>query len=379
MQTSIPSSKPANPRFCSGPCAKHPAWNLSDVDTKWLSRSHRSPLGVGFIRALLEQTREVLGIPESHRIMFTPGSATGAITMAMWNFLGSRPVDVVCNDVFSERWMKEAELLGVMLNRHHSDYGQPPNLDNISELNDILFVWHGTSTGTSISDVSWLPQNHKGLTLCDATSAAFCLPLPWEKLDLTCFSLQKGMGGEAGVGVLVISNPAFQTLQEYTPSWPVPYIFNLKEDGRVREDVFDGVIINTPSLLTLSDYASGLAWAKANGGGEFLFDRTRRNFRVLNSWVDQNNDLEYFISTPKYRSLSTSCVQIISSGKGLLREQYQSIAADLASKSVAYDILGFKSLPPMFRIWTGPTIESRDLEILTEWLSWSIKGVLSEA
>ncbi len=370
-----PLKKTTNPNFCSGPSAKYQGWRLSNISADYISRSHRSIEGVAFVNSILERTRRILNIPNTHHIVLTPASATGAITIAMLNFLGSRPLGIIQNDVFSERWAQDARSLGIEVLSHVSALGQTHNTKTIQSEEDVLFVWNGTSTGTTIGNMDWLASDHKGLILCDATSSAFCTPLPWEKLDITCFSLQKGIGGEGGCGMLVVNDRALEFLELYTPKWPVPYIFNLKSNGAIRRELFEGVTINTPSLMCLSDYALTLDWAES-GGANFLFNRTIENFSILERWIENTKGVRFFVESPLHRSPSVSCFQFLKDGRPLTREEHDNIAIKLAKLDVAYDIKGFSSLPPMLRVWTGPTIEAEDLKLLTQWFDWAYDEAL---
>lgn len=364
-----PDKKPLDPHFCSGPCAKIPGWEIDTLSNAMVGRSHRSKDGQAAIKTMLDKTRGVLEIPEDYKIVLTPGSATGSITMAMWNFLGERTVDMLAWDVFGKRWINDVKGLNIPMNVYESPFGEMPDLSRVNPDNDLMFVWNATSTGASIGDLDWYTPGH-GLTICDATSAAFCVELPWDKLDITCFSWQKGMGGEAAHGLIVLSPKAIAQLERYSPKWPIPYIFNLKNESELRTDLFDGVAINTPSMLCLEDYVQSLNWAERNGGLTFLTRRSKQNYNTIRSWMQDRPWTQPLVKQEKYRSPANSCIQILKNGTPIDDVAVLKITQILAAENVAFDIKGFKGTPSNIRIWTGPTIETSNIEILLEWLDW---------
>lgn len=371
-----PTQKPKDPHFCSGPCTKIPGWELSKLHHALIGRSHRSKDGQAEIYDMLCETKNLLGIPQDYYIAMIPGSATGAITTAMWNFLGERPADVLAWDIFGKRWANDIKSLGVQMNLFEAPFGEMPNLGNVNPNNDLVFVWNATSTGSSIRDLDWFTPGD-GLTLCDATSAAFCVNLPWGKLDLTCFSWQKGMGGEGGHGLLVISPKAMEHLKHYTPKWPIPYIFNLKNSaGGIRTEIFDGVPINTPSMLCLEDFKQSLLWAKRNGGLGFLTERCQQNQTAILRWVDQRPWASLIVKDHRYASLANSCIQIKKNEVAINDDQILQITQALAAENVAFDIKGFKGVPSNIRIWTGPTVETQNIETLLLWLDWAYEHII---
>lgn len=366
-----PEKKPTDPRFCSGPCTKIPGWGVSYLQNAMLGRSHRSKDGQAAIKSMLDKTKSVLQIPEEYQIALVPGSATGAITMAMWNLLGERPVDVLAWDVFGKRWAADLKGLNIPLNVYDAPYGEIADVSKVNPNNDLVFVWNATSTGSSIGNIDWLSPG-KGLTLCDATSAAFCVDLPWQKLDITCFSWQKGMGGEAAHGLIALSPKAINRLEQYTPKWFIPYMLNLKGSSGVRSELFDGVVINTPSMLCLEDYVQSLMWAEQNGGLSFLLNRTEQNYKAISDWVSSRRSwVRFLISDEKLRSKATSCIQLLKNSSPISEDEVLNITQVLAHENVAFDIKGYKRTPSNLRIWTGPTVETSNIKILLEWIDWA--------
>lgn len=364
-----PERKPSDPRFCSGPCTKIPGWDLSILKDAMLGRSHRAKDGQAAIKLMLETTNHVLQIPDDYEIGLVPGSATGAITMAMWNFLGSRPVDVLSWDVFGKRWAQDIKSLQIPVNVYDAPYGEISDVSKVSSNNDLVFVWNATSTGSTIGNIDWYAPGD-GLTLCDATSAAFCADLPWEKLDITCFSWQKGMGGEAAHGLIVLSPKALKLLEKYTPSWPIPHMLSLKGTSGIQRGLFEGVVINTPSMLCLEDFMQSLKWAKHNGGLPFLLNRTEQNYQLVSEWVSNRPWVRFLINEEQYRSRATSCIQLLKNGIALNDDEILNITQVLARENVAFDIKGYSGTPSNIRIWTGPTVETTNIAILLEWLDW---------
>jgi phosphoserine aminotransferase len=365
-----PTTKPSDPHFCSGPCAKIPGWEISLLSNALIGRSHRSKDGQAAIKYMLDKTKAILEIPNDHKIALIPGSATGAITAAMWNFLGEKETDILVWDVFGKRWANDVKSLNIAANVYEAPFGEMPDFSNVNPHNNLLFVWNATSTGASIDNFDWYIPG-EGLTLCDATSSAFCVKLPWEKLDITCFSWQKGMGSEGGHGLIVLSPKAMAHLENYTPKWPIPYIFNLKNSLGIRTEIFDGVTINTPSMLCLEDYLQSLAWAERNGGLSFLINRTQQNYNIVKNWMERKTWASPLIKPEQYRSRANSCVQILRNGLSITEDEILKITQVLAGENVAFDIKGFKGTPANLRIWTGPTVEANNIQILLEWVDWA--------
>lgn len=367
-----PLIKPRNPKFSSGPCAKNPTWSLSALSNAFISRGHRSVAGQQRIAEVLNKITTLLELPAGYKVFLTPGSATGAITIAMWNFLGQRPVDVLAWDVFGKRWAKDVAALPLAFSIHEVPFGADPDFSKVNKASDVLFVWGATSTGASVGDLAWLDsQKQEGLVVCDATSSAFGVALPWEKLDVTCFSWQKIMGSEAGHGVMVLSPKAITSIETYSPVWPVPYLLNLKPDGRLRSSLFEGDVINTPSMLCLEDFLQSLIWAEQSGGAKYLINRTETNYQTVQLWINNSSWAENLVSNPLYHSKTTACIRLKYDNEFLTDEQVLRLTRRLADEQVAFDIKGFKGVPSNIRIWTGPTIEPEDLSALLSWVDWA--------
>ncbi len=364
-----PDKKPLNPFFCSGPCTKIPGWSASMLSDAMIGRSHRSKDGQAAIKSMLDKTKSVLEIPDDYQIALTPGSATGSITMAIWNFLGAKSIDMLVWDVFGKRWANDVKSLNLNPTIYEAPFGEIPDVSKVKSDNDLVFVWNATSTGATIADMDWYTPGD-GLTICDATSSAFCVKLPWEKLDITCFSWQKGMGSEAAHGLIVLSSKAIERLKSYKPKWPVPYMLKLRNNDSIRTDLFEGVVINTPSMLCLEDYMQSLNWAKKNGGIDFLTKRTQENYDSINSWMRTRAWVQPLVREEKYRSTVNSCIRILKNGTPVNDQGIENITQILSKENVAFDIKGFKGTPSNIRIWTGPTIETVNIEILLDWLDW---------
>ena len=362
----LPSQKPSSPCFGSGPCKKIPGWTPQALDSAFLSRSHRAPDGVARIQHLLNLTREILHIPNDYAIAIVPGSGTGAVETALWNFLGTRPVDVFAWDVFGKLWVADTvEQLPVETRSFVADFGDIPDLNQYNHDHDCIFTWNGTSAGIMVPDTDWIPRDRTGLTICDATSSMFAIPVDdWSKLDITCFSWQKALGGEGGHGIIIVSPRALKHLAQHTPHWPIPRLFRLKKDDQVNSAIFEAKTINTPSMLCIEDMIQALEWGKSIGGRKSLADRTLKNFNIINDWVNNHSILSHMAPDPTIRSHASVCINYPGS--------IDTVAQELAVLGVAYDIKNHFLAPPSFRIWCGPTIESDDLKLLTQWVDWAI-------
>lgn len=373
-----PATKPSSPFFSAGPCKKYPGWKIEAINTSSLGRSHRAPECVARIQYLLDLTREILGIPADYAIAIVPGSGTGAVETAMWNFLGSRPVDIFAWDVFGKLWVTDAvEQLPLETTRTFlADFGSLPDLNLYDGNHDCIFTFNGTSGGVMVPDLDWIPGNRQGLTICDATSSAFVIPVQdWHKLDITCFSWQKGFGGEAAHGMIVVSPRAMQHLQQKQPTWPIPRLFRLTKGGQVIQPIFEAKTINTPSMLCIEDAIKGLEWARAIGGQDALWQRVQRNFDIMNTWVTQHSDLEHLATATNSRSRASICFNL---KRAYCQPQERAtliskIVTHLAGLGVAYDIKNHFLAPSSFRVWCGPTIEAEDLSSLTQWIDWAIE------
>jgi phosphoserine aminotransferase len=378
MTTTAPAVRPANAHFSSGPCAKRPGWNPTVLRDATLGRSHRAKLGKAKLKLAIDLTREVLGVPASYRIGITPGSDTGAFEMAMWSMLGARGVDVLAWESFGEGWVsdivKELKLKDARTLK--APYGELPDLSRVNFDNDVVFAWNGTTSGVRVPDADWILADRKGLTLCDATSAAFAQALDWGKLDVTTFSWQKALGGEAGHGVIILSPRAAERLETYKPPWPVPKIFRLMKAGKLIEGIFEGETINTPSMLCVEDYIDALEWAKSFDGLEALIARADANAKAIADWVDRTSWVDFLARVPETRSNTSVCLKVVDPAVAALSADGQAafakgLAAFLEKEKVAFDIGSYRDAPAGLRIWCGTTIEAADVKALTHWLDYT--------
>lgn len=378
-----PSTKPSNPCFSSGPCAKRPGWSLEALADAAVGRSHRSSVGKAKLKEVIERTRSVLRIPESHRIAVVPASDTGAVEMALWSLLGPRGIDVCAWESFGSGWVTDVtkQLPLPDVRTLTADYGQLPDLSQVDGARDTIFTWNGTTSGVRVPDAQWIADDREGLAICDATSAVFAMELPWEKLDVTTWSWQKVMGGEAAHGMLVLGPRAVERLLSHTPSWPLPKLFRMVKKGALDEALFEGSTINTPSMLCVEDALDGLRWAEQIGGLPALVQRSRENLSVLEEWVAGSGAwADFLAATPATRSSTSICLKIVDDWyAGLSAEeqaaQAKSLTKSLEAEEVAYDIGAYRDAPPGLRIWGGSTVEADDLRALTPWLDWAFAGL----
>jgi phosphoserine aminotransferase len=378
MSETRPAVRPARPFFSSGPCAKRPGWTLGNLSSATLGRSHRSACGKAKLRNVIERTRNLLEIPTDWRLAIVAASDTGAVEMALWTLLGARPVDVFVWENFGEEWATDTlGQLGLNDARlFRADYGCLPDLRAANPAHDCVFVWNGTTSGVRVPDADWIADDRDGLVICDATSAAFAMDLPWPKLDVLTFSWQKVLGGEAAHGMLALSPRAIARLESHTPPWPVPKIFRLTRDGKLIEGVFEGETINTPSMLAVEDYLDTLGWAESVGGLPAMIARCERNFEVLARWQRDCGWAEFLAQDARARSTTSVCFRIVDPWFAALPVDTQTRVAKrlvelLEKEGVAFDIGSYRTAPPGLRIWCGATIEKRDLEALTPWLDWA--------
>lgn len=372
-----PTIRPQSPFFSSGPAKKYPTWSPSLLQDALLGRSHRTSAGVSCIQDVLEKTRGVLKIPSDYKIALLPGSATGAIECALWSFLGARGVDVFSWDVFGRLWVKDTveELKLPDLRIFDApNFGTIPDLNAYTGTRDCIFTWNGTTAGVCVPNLLWIPDDRDGLTICDATSVAFCQDLEWKKLDITTFSWQKGLGGEAAHGMMVLSPRALARLQTHTPSWPVPRLFRLVRQKMLINGVFLGETLNTPSMLCVADCRHALQWAESVGGIDGLSQRCLQNFQILKNWIDHSPLVDYMAATPEI----TSPISVTFTLKESLfpaeqqRVIIQNIAQKLEKEGVAYDIANHSLAPASFRIWCGPTVDASDIAALIPWIEWGL-------
>jgi phosphoserine aminotransferase len=378
MTVAKPAVRPIVPHFSSGPCAKRPGWNLQALSGAFLGRSHRSKPGKARLKRAIDLTREVLQVPSDYRIAIVPASDTGAVEMALWSLLGARPVTMLAWESFGEGWVtdtvKELKLKNVTVLR--AAYGELPDLATVDAGSDVVFTWNGTTSGVRVPDADWIAADRAGLTICDATSAAFAQPLDWPKLDVVTFSWQKALGGEAAHGMLILSPRAVARLESYTPQWPLPKVFRMTKGGKLNEGIFQGETINTPSMLCVEDYLDTLEWAKSVGGLPALRARADGNARVIADWIERAKWIDFLACDPALRSNTSICLKVVDPAVTRLAPEAQAafikgIAAALEKEGVAYDIDAYRDAPPGLRIWCGSTVERADVEALTHWLDWA--------
>ena len=380
-----PETSPANPDFSSGPCAKRPGYDLTHLNNAVLGRSHRSKQGKSRLLEAITRTRDVLNVPEGWHIGIVPTSDTGAYEMAMWSLLGERGLDILGWESFGKGWITDAvkQLKLDDIRVMEAAYGDLPDLSEVDFSRDVAFTWNGTTSGVKVPNGDWIADYRTGLTLYDATSAAFAMDLPWEKLDVTTFSWQKVMGSEAAHGMLILSPRAVERLESYTPPWPLPKIFRLTKGGKLIEGIFKGETINTPSMLAVEDYVDALKWAEDIGGLPTLLQRSADNLAVLSDWVALTDWVDFLCAEEAYRSNTSICLKIVDSDVIAMDEDAQAafakrIAALLDAEGAAYDIGAYRDAPPGLRIWGGATVETADLEILTQWLDWAFATAKEE-
>ncbi len=380
-----PGQRPAVPNFSSGPCAKRPGWSPAALGDALLGRSHRSKPGRARLKEVLDRTRAILGVPPSHRIAIVPASDTGAVEMALWSLLGVRGVDVLVWESFGAGWandiVKQLKLKDVRV--LEAPYGALPDLAQVDFARDVVFAWNGTTSGVRVPDGDWIAANREGLTICDATSAAFAYELPWDKLDATTYSWQKAMGGEAQHGVLILSPRAVARLESHAPAWPLPKLFRMTKGGKLIEGLFEGETINTPSMLCVEDALDGLKWADAVGGLKGLIARVDRNAAAIDSWVARTPWIGFLARDVKTRSRTSVCLVFTDPRIAALAADAQTAFAKKVSgllerENAGLDLGAHKDSPPGLRIWTGATVETNDLEALFPWIEWAFAQANAE-
>ncbi|WP_391480895.1 phosphoserine transaminase [Nereida sp. NH-UV-3] len=377
MTTTKPATKPLNPRFSSGPCAKPPTWTLDALRDAPLGRSHRATVGKDKLKAAIETTREILDIPANYKIGIVPASDTGAYEMAMWSLLGERPAEMVAWESFGAGWVTDAvKQLKIEHTVHTAEYGEIVDMASLNYDNDVCFTWNGTTSGVRMANGHAIPSDRAGLTLCDATSAAFAMSLPWDKLDVTTFSWQKVLGGEAAHGILILSPRAVERLENYTPPWPLPKIFRLTKGGKLIDGIFSGATINTPSMLCVEDYLFALEWAKSVGGLTGLKARAQANAQAIWDFCDNNDWIDNLAVDPATRSVTSVCLKFtdprITDGAAFAK----AVAKRLEAEGVALDVGAYRDAPAGLRIWCGGTVETSDIEAMLPWLHWAFHAEL---
>jgi phosphoserine aminotransferase len=363
-----PELRPARPFFSSGPCAKPPVWSPEKLQTESLGRSHRAKIGKTRLQYCIDLMREMLQLPDTHRIGIVPGSDTGAFEMAMWTMLGAKPVTTLAWESFGEGWVTDAaKQLKLDPTVIRADYGQLPDLTQVDWSNDVLFTWNGTTSGVRVPNGDWIAADREGLSFADATSAVFAYDLPWDKIDVATFSWQKVLGGEGGHGVLILGPRAVERLETYTPAWPLPKVFRLVSKGALTEGVFKGETINTPSMFAVEDAIFALEWAKSLGGLDGLKARSDANAAALDKIVADRDWLSHLAADSASRSKTSVCLSVAGADEDFIKK----FAALLDKEGAAYDIAGYRDAPPGLRIWCGATIDTADIEALGPWLDWA--------
>jgi phosphoserine aminotransferase len=374
MTVQMPARKPARPFFSSGPCAKPPGYSPEKLATESLGRSHRAKIGKTRLQYCIDLMREVLQLPDTHRIGIVPGSDTGAFEMAMWTMLGARGVTTLAWESFGEGWVTDAaKQLKLDPTVIRADYGQVPDLTQVDWSTDVLFTWNGTTSGARVPNANWIPADREGLAFADATSAVFAYDIDWSKIDVATFSWQKVLGGEGGHGVLILGPRAVERLESYTPAWPLPKVFRLVSKGKFAEGVFKGETINTPSMLAVEDAIFALEWAKGLGGLKGLQARSNANAAALDAIVEARSWLGHLAQDPSTRSKTSVCLTV----EGADADFIKKFAGLLEKEGAAYDVAGYRDAPPGLRIWCGATVDTADIEALGPWLDWayaSVKG-----
>jgi len=380
-----PATRPANPNFSSGPCAKRPGWSPEVLSAALVGRSHRAKPGKARLAEVLDKSRALLGLPNDYRIGIVAASDTGAVEMALWSLLGARGVDMLAWESFGSGWVTDVvkQLKLEDTRTLKAGYGELPDLTQVDFSRDVVFTWNGTTSGVCVPNGDWIPADRAGLTICDATSAAFAMDLPWDKLDVVTYSWQKVMGGEAQHGILILSPRAVERLETYTPAWPLPKLFRLTKGGKLIEGVFKGETINTPSMLVVEDALDGLKWADALGGAEAVKARTRANLSTVAEWVAKTDWVDFLATDPATRSCTSICLKVVAGWFTALPAEDQAkaakrMAALLDAEGVAYDIGAYRDAPPGLRIWGGATVEQSDMAALLPWLDWAEATVKAE-
>jgi len=381
-----PTKAPVRPEFSSGPCAKRPGWTQDALNDALLGRSHRSKPGKAKLKYAIDKTREILGVPEGYRIGIVAASDTGAVEMALWSILGERGVDMLAWESFGAGWVTDVtkQLKLEDVRTFTADYGQLPDLNAVNTDRDVVFTWNGTTSGVKVPNADWIADDRKGLTICDATSAAFAMDLPWEKLDVVTYSWQKVLGGEAAHGILILSPRAVERLETYTPPWPLPKIFRMTKGGKLIEGIFTGATINTPSMLCVEDYIDALEWSESIGGLNGLIEKSTANLKVLEDWVAASDWAGFLAETAETRSNTSVCLKVTDPWFDGLDAEAQAavpkkLAALLDAEGVAFDIGAYRDAPAGLRIWAGATVDAADLAVLTQWLDWAYSEVKAAA
>lgn len=381
--TAKPAVRPADPRFSSGPTKKRPGWSTDALKDAALGRSHRAKPGKAKLKEAIDRTRAILGVPDSHKIAIVPASDTGAVEMVMWSMLGARPVDIFAWESFGEEWVTDAKQLKLDASVHSAGYGALPNLALARKDADIIFTQNGTTSGVRVPNFDWIAADREGITINDATSAVFAQPIDWSKCDVTTFSWQKVLGGEAAHGMLILSPRAIARLESFTPERPIPKIFRLTKKGKVDLEIFEGSTINTPSLLATEDYIDALKWAESIGGLAALHARADANTKVLADWAEKTPWIDFLALDPATRSNTSVCLKVVDPRVTALNDEAQAefakkLASLLEKEGVAFDAASYRAAPPGLRIWCGATIDASDVAALCPWIEWAFAALVAE-
>ncbi len=379
-----PNKKPSNPNFSSGPCAKRPGWKIENLINANTGRSHRSGEAKSKLKLVIDKSKDLLNLPDDYVVGIMPGSDTGALEASLWSLLGERGVDILAWENFGKDWIQDVvkQLQISNLTVHDVDYGQFPDVTKVNFENDVVFTWNGTTSGVRVPNAEWIPDNREGLTICDATSAIFAMPIDYKKCDVLTWSWQKVLGGEAAHGMIAMSPRALNRLESFKPSWPIPKVFRIANNNKVIKGIFEGSTINTPSMICVEDALDGLNWAEKNGGLNFLLDTSMHSFNLIYNWV-QKNDWVTFLSENKSKEyLSNTGITFkicedwyLSKSEDEQRLIVKQICKILSDENVAHDINGYAKAPPSFRVWAGGTIQPRNIELLLPWLDWAYSEV----
>jgi phosphoserine aminotransferase len=371
-ETMKPSYKPVNPNFSSGPCSKRPGYDVNNLSLETLGRSHRSALGKNVLARVCDETAELLGLPDGYRVGVVPASDTGAVEMALWSMLGARPVDVFAWESFGNGWLTDItqQLCLEDARTFTADYGELPDMNQADPEHDIVFTWNGTTSGVRVPDGDWIADNRKGLVICDATSAVFAMELPWEKLDVVTYSWQKVLGGEGAHGMLILGPRAVERLETWSPPRPLPKIFRMTKGGKLIEGIFRGATINTPSMLCVADYLDSLGWIRQIGGVRAAIERSQRNFRVIETFVESHDWIRFLARVPEQRSNTSVCLSV-----DLEEDKVKQMVSLLDSEGAAHDIGAYRAAPAGLRIWCGATVEENDVKALMPWIEWAYEQV----
>ncbi len=382
MTTAKPGVRPVTPHFSSGPCAKRPGWSPENLKSAPLGRSHRAKVGKVKLKLAIDLTREVLEVPSDYRIGIVPASDTGAVEMALWSLLGPRPVTAIAWESFGDGWVSDIvkELKLPNVTKLKAGYGELPDLSKVDPASDVVFTWNGTTSGVRVPNADWISASREGLTICDATSAAFAQALDWAKLDVVTYSWQKALGGEAAHGMLILSPRAVARLESYTPPWPMPKIFRMTKSGKLVEGIFEGETINTPSMLCVEDYLDALNWGKSLGGLKALIARADANTKVIADWVAKTPWVDFLATNPAVRSNTSVCLKVVDPAIAALPAEAQAafakaLVSAVEKEGVGYDLGAYRDAPPGLRIWCGATVEASDVAALTGWLDWAFAEV----